>query len=326
MVAMAAFCASIAGCGGADSTGMAVSVEEGPAVVRITLDAFPAPENVGVLMAQRLGYFSDAGLIVEVHYPVLPERPVGYVSGGSANISISHLPQVVQSREEGESTVAVDSLISQPTAAMIWLKKSKIKGIADLEGRTIATAGLSFEEGFLESILARAGLTLADVKVEDVNYKKVPALVSGRADAIFGSPNLEGAELESHGLTPVIAPVQGMGVPPYDELVVIAREDFVSKYPQKIRDFTAAVARGTTAAIKNPKGAAKLIVDSEGNAHLRPTESQLAATLPLLSRSGEMDPHQARQLVEWMHEEGLIRQEPPVSTFLTNDYLPEDQQ
>jgi putative hydroxymethylpyrimidine transport system substrate-binding protein len=321
---MAASLTAIAGCGGADSPGTVEPFSEGPAVMRVTLDSFPGPQNVGVLMAQHWGYFSDAGLIVEIHYPVLPERPIGYVSGGSAIISISHLPQVVQSREEDEPTVAVGSVIPQPTAAMIWLKKSKIDGVVDLKGKTIATAGLSFEESFLKGILARMGLTLADVNVENAGYRKVPALVSGRVDAIFGSSNLEGVELEARGLKPVVAPVQDLGVPHYDELVVIARHDFVSKYPQKVRGFMAAVVRGIAAGIEHPKAAAKLIVHSEGDARLRPTEAQLAATLPLFSRSGKMDAQRASRLVEWMHEGGLIRQEPPVSAFLTNAYLPED--
>jgi putative hydroxymethylpyrimidine transport system substrate-binding protein len=321
-VVAAALLMPIAGCGGAGSTGTAEPVSEGPAVLRVTLDGFPAPQNIGILMAQHRGYFADAGILVEIHHPLAPVRPIIYVTNESAKISISHLPQVVQSREEGyPAVVAVGSLISQPTAAMIWLKKSKIGGIADLKGKTIATAGLSFEESFLSSILKQAGLTLADVKIENVNYEKVPALVSGRVDAIFGSPNLEGAELESRGLTPVVTSVQDLGVPPYEELVWIARRNFVSKYPQKIREFMSAVARGTAAAIEDPRAAAKLIVHAEGEARLRPTEAQLAATLPLLSRNGEMDPQQASHLVEWMHEEGLIRQEPPVSAFLSDNYL-----
>jgi putative hydroxymethylpyrimidine transport system substrate-binding protein len=61
--------------------------------------------------------------------------------------------------------------------------------------------GLAFQRRFLEYILNQAGLTLDDVKVKSVGNDLVPALVSGRADALSGgSRNLEGADLESHGI------------------------------------------------------------------------------------------------------------------------------
>ena len=39
---------------------------------------------------------------------------------------------------------------------MIWLKKSGIKGVGDLRGKTIATAGIPYQDAYLKTILARA--------------------------------------------------------------------------------------------------------------------------------------------------------------------------
>ena len=60
---------------------------------------------------------------------------------------------MVLERARGAQVVAVGSLISDPTAAMIWLEKSHIGGIADLKGKTIAIPGLPFQKSFLQSIL-----------------------------------------------------------------------------------------------------------------------------------------------------------------------------
>jgi ABC-type nitrate/sulfonate/bicarbonate transport system substrate-binding protein len=255
--------------------------------VEITLDGYPNAENVGVWMAQERGYFEDAGLEVSIHTPVSPLLPVKYVADRSVDLSLTPQPQLVIAQEKGVPVVAVKSLISEPTAAMIWLRKSKIGGLSDLKGKTIAIAGLPFEEDLLEKVLAQAGLSLSDVKVEQVEHLLVPALVSGRADAIFGgSWNVEGVELETRGLEPVITRVENLDLPAYKELILIARRDRLAKDPESIRAFTTALARGTAAAIEDPEAATEMLLKQSGKSNRKAIEAQLEATLPLLSETG----------------------------------------
>jgi putative hydroxymethylpyrimidine transport system substrate-binding protein len=292
--------------------------------IGITLDGHPGPENVGILIAEERGYFEDAGLDVSIFYPETPLRPVRYVTEGLVAFSISHQPEVVIAQGKGVPIIAVASLVSQPTAAMIWLKGSGIKKVADLKGKTIAIPGLHFQMRFLESVLAGAGLTLDDVKVQTVAYELVPALVSGRADAIFGgSWNREGAELHARGMKSVIVRVVDLGIPAYEELVLIARRDHAAKAPRVVGDFISAMERGVAAAIDDPEAAAEAILAKGYADDRRAVEAELAATLPLLSTDGRMDRQQAERLVDWMFEHGIISRKPPVSDLLNNDYLPD---
>ena len=104
---------------------------------------------------------------------------------------------------------------------MIWLAKSGIGGIADLRGRTIATAGIPYQDAYLETILARANLTPGDVKTVNVGFGLLPAILSGKADAMLGGfRNVEGVDLRLRGKAPVVTPVDQLGVPTYDELVL----------------------------------------------------------------------------------------------------------
>lgn len=317
---LAAASALLAGCGGGTETA-------GPPVdpfrrIVVTLDGSYTAENAGLLMAWKLGYFDDVDLGVDLRNPVLPDRPIQYVAERSVDLAISHQPQVALAKEKGIPIVAVGNVISRPTAALIWLKKSGIERIADLRGKTIGFYGLSFERGLLQSVLARAGLTLADVKVERVEYETVPALVNGRVDAVIGSWNVEGVKLESRGLHPVVTRMQSLGVPAYDELVVIARPDRLRKDPQLISDFMSAAARGTAAAIEDPAAAAAAIVEEGEEVDRKAIEATVEATRPLFSRSGRMSLEQADRLVAWMREEGLLQRSLPASVLLTNSYLP----
>ncbi|HST69421.1 MAG TPA: ABC transporter substrate-binding protein [Solirubrobacterales bacterium] len=278
---------------------------------------------MGILLAEINGYFGDVGLEVVVRDPVTPDRTFGYVAGGTVDLGLVHQPELVLAGARGAPVAAVASVITQPTTSMIWLPKSKIEGIADLRGKTIAILGLDYEKPLLENLLAREGLTLADVKIETVDEELVPALVGGRADAIFGgSWNVEGAELEARGLEPVITRLQSIGAPSYEELVLMGRRDRLSADPQSIRDFISAMTRGTALALEDPEAAAEAIATRIGRAPGKVLDAELEATVPLLSEDAHMSEEKAGQLVDWMYREGLIERKPPVSALLTNEYVP----
>jgi putative hydroxymethylpyrimidine transport system substrate-binding protein len=318
----------IAGCGGSGSDGstetVAAPVEPPPLPpeIRVSLDGYKGPENVGLLMAEKRGYFDDAGLNVWLGAPLVPRNTISYVATRMDELGVAQLPQVAVARENGLPIVALGSVIPRPTAALIWLGNSKIRTVADLQGKTIGTEGIPFQEDLLRIALEDAGLKLEDVEVKFVSNKLVPALLNGGVDAIFGgSANIEGVELESRGAKPVVKPVQSFGVSPYDELVVITREDRAAADPQAMRAFMAAVRRGTAAAIKDPEAAAKLIAKSP---ETNPTttrgeiEAQLKKTLPLLSETGRLDPDQTAGFLDWMQEEGWTQQAIPVSEVLAD--------
>ena len=185
-----------------------------------------------------------------------------------------------------------------------------ISGIPDLKGKTIAIPGLRFQEGFLDVLLSRAGLTPDEVTVKHVQNDLVSALVSGRADAIFGgSWNVEAAMVESHGLEPVVRPVTAFGFPEYEELVLVARTDFATKHRQLIRRFMSALARGTQAAVEHPGSMIDLIelsAESNPESNRKATRVGLERTLPMLSATGQPDLKWEGPLADWMAERGLF--------------------
>ncbi|HEX5989931.1 MAG TPA: ABC transporter substrate-binding protein [Solirubrobacterales bacterium] len=323
VVGMAA--AVLAGCGSGGEAETTASLPlEPPREIDVTLDGYSGPGTVGILMAERRGYFDDLGLDVWVRTPASRLSPVPYVVGREVALSVSHQPQVVLAKEKGAPITAFGSLVSKPTAAMIWPRGSGIGGVSDLKGKTIGFAGLPFEREFLVRILEQEGLALSDVKIITDDYYLVSTVVSGQVDAIFGAANVEGAELKALGFDPVITPVSSFGIPPYDELVLITRSDRLAKEPDAIRAFMAAVARGTAAAIEDPEAAASVIersIGADADRSRKVNEAQVEATLPLLSRDGYLDPDQAKGLVDWMQEEGMAQQAPSVDELFTDEYL-----
>lgn len=297
-----------------------------PRPLHVSLEGQTTAADVAIQMAVEKGYFADVGLTVYTGIPVRARRPVSYVAAYTDDIAVAQQPQVAMAKDHGAPIVAVGSLISQPTAALIWLKGSGIHGIADLRHKTIATPGIPYQEKLLEMILERGGLKPDDVEVKHVGYRSMSVLLSDKADAIFGgSWNIEGAALRARGVKPVIKRVQEFGVPDYDEIVVVTRADRAAREPGVVRKFMSALERGVAAVRRNPGFASTLI--KNGPHELVPTrketDAQVRATLPLLSASGYMDPDQAGKLLNWMHKQGMIRRQPSVSALFTDKYLPE---
>jgi len=330
----------LAGCGGGEDTGTKPDHQAEPASaavagtapscpsradqVRVALGGPAGPGSVGILMAEKNGFFRDAGLRVQVESAAGPADSLPAVAGGDAAIGVAQQPQVVIGRDEGAPLIAIRSLIPRSTEAMIWLRGSGIDGLSDLKGKTIAYPGVPFQRDLLRAVLARAGLKWGDVETREVGYDLLPTLLGGKADAIFGgSWNLEGVALEARGERPVITRTKALGLPEYEESVVIAPYECVYKHPELYSSFLAAVARGIEAAVGDPRAGARVIEEASSAAGVgrRELQAQLKATLPLLNRRGLVDSSIGQRLIEWMERRGLVENEWPFATIFTNYYL-----
>lgn len=265
-------------------------------------------------------YFKRAGIRSAVTTPLTPLAGRDYLFEGGLDVWITAEPEILLAKERGGSGVAVGSLLSKPTSALIWLPGSRIHSLHDLRGKTIGIGGLRYEQAFLEFILARAHLQLSDVKMAILNYNLVPALLKGRVDAILGSSDVAGPQLRARGASPVVIPVTRFGIPKYDQMVLFVREGQVRNHPASIRKFMAALAKGTAFARAHPE-AAKQAIAEDPETELKPNEIHIKAILPLLSKTNRLNPGEWDQFAAWMRKEGLIAGRPALSQVISNAYL-----
>lgn len=307
---------------GGDLTTVAAEQPKGPEdrSVWVAMDGWDGAETIGLVMAENRGYFEKLDLEVTALSPISPYLSILDVIKGTDDVAVAHGPQAVIAKAKGAPIVIVGSMVPHPTAALIWTKESGIGGIADLKGKTIAIPGLAFQRDFLGVALAQGGLTLDDVEVKSVGNELVPSLVEGKADAIFGgSANLEGVDLESHGLEPVVTSVSSLGIPDYEELVLVTRKDRMEKDPQPVLDLASAITQGAVKAAGEPRRAA-LVLDDDGESNpvLSPRTFRVATkrSVPLLSSDGKVDLERTEALIDWMHKEGMIEEKPDVESLV----------
>jgi putative hydroxymethylpyrimidine transport system substrate-binding protein len=295
----------------------------------LALDFYVNPDHAGIYQALEGGRFEERGLAVQPRVPADPSAPIREVAAGRVDLAISYEPEVLLARDQGLPVVAVAAMVQRPLTSLISLPEAGIAAPQDLAGRTIATAGIAYQTAFLEAILARVGLGPDEVEQVDVGLNLLPAVLSGRADAMLGGfLNVEGVDLELRGENPRVVPVDQLGIPTYDELVLVANGDRIADDPEPIRAFIAALERGTRDAAADPAAATEVVLAAGRGLEPRLTAAETRRTLPLLlpadgSRPyGYMDPREWQRFAEFMANMGLIEAAPPIDEVVDNGLLP----
>jgi putative hydroxymethylpyrimidine transport system substrate-binding protein len=323
----AALMLGVTACGGGSenpSTGSASN----PHAFTLDLDWYVNPDHAGVYSALDQGYFRQAGLDVKPEVPSDPSAPIKEVAAGRVDLAVSYEPEVLLAEDKGLDVEAVGAVVDKPLTSLISLPRGGIASAADLSGKTVGTAGIPYQTDYLQTILKTAGLAPASADEVNVGLNLLPALLGGKVDAILGGfRNIEGVDLRLRALDPRVVPVDELGVPTYDELVLVARRSTVDDHPEAIRSFIGALARGTDYAIAHPQEAANAVLQAGQGLDPMQTRAEVAATLPLLAPPhgrpyGFMDPSQWRAYAGWMSGQGLISGAPNPGDVLTNELLP----
>jgi putative hydroxymethylpyrimidine transport system substrate-binding protein len=315
-----------AGCGEKDEPAAGGTPRTEP--FDLALDFYVNPDHAGIYAGLENGRFEQAGLDVRPRVPADPAAPIRLVAAGRADLAISYEPEVLIARDQGQPVVAVAALVPSPLTSLISLPEAGINHPSDLRGKTIATAGIPYQEAFLDAILREERIDANAVETENVGLGLLPAVLSGRADAMLGGfRNVEGVDLAERGLDPRVVPVDELGIPTYDELVLVANSDEVEEDPEAVRLFIAALERGTRDALADPDAATDAIVEAGDGLDPKLTAAEIAATLPLLMPEskrpyGYMNPSEWEDFAGFLAAEGVIEALPDPGGVLRNDLLP----
>jgi putative hydroxymethylpyrimidine transport system substrate-binding protein len=295
----------------------------------LMLDYFPNADHAAIYAAQSQGYFKQAGLDVKIRKPSDPSVPIKQAAAGRVDLAISYEPELLRARDDGLSVISVGALVQKPLTSIISLDKPAITKPAQLAGKKVGTAGIDYQSAYLKTILAQAHVNPSSVTERNLGFGLVPALVSHKVDAILGGYwNYEGVQLRLAKKHPHILRLEQLGVPTYDELVLVANADGLDQNQEgdKIHRFLGALARGVKF-LKSDQGAA---VDAllKANPDLDPAlqRASVKVTLPaFLPPAGKpfgwQDAAQWGAFATWMHQNGILGRDNATGAF-TNQFLP----
>src|SRR4051794_10575036 len=217
----------VAGCGSSgNAAAPGSSVPPPERQVTLALDWYPNADHVGLFTGIDHGIFMRHGLRIDPRPPSDVSDPIKLVAAGRADLGISYEPELFFAQQQHAPVVAVAAIVPTALNSIIAPGGHGISSPADLRGKTIGVDGSDSTHAYVDTVLRSSGVDPADVHQVTVGFNLVPALLSGRVDAVAGAfQNIEGAQLAARGQHPVVFPVDRFGVPSYDELVVVANSD-----------------------------------------------------------------------------------------------------
>ena len=296
--------------------------------VTLALDWYPNANHAGMYVAQDRGYFTEAGLDVEIVVPSDPTTVLQTVGAGRDTFGVSYQSEVLFAREQDVPVVSIAALVQHPLNSLMMLADSGIETPADLKGKSVAVTGLPADEAFLQTLLETAGLTLDDVEVINVGFDLLPAVLSKRADAVIGVYwTHETILAKQEGYDVRYLRIEEWGVPDYYELVLVTGESTLADQTPMVEALLGALQLGYTEAIADPDAALDLLIAASPDLVRDVEREGLDLLMPLWTENGTIPfglqtEDRWNAFGEWLKEHQLLGEDVDIDAAWRGDLLP----
>ncbi len=322
-LACAGLAGAVWGCGTKHET---LALPAAPTHVVVSLDGPPDAALAPIYAAIGAGDFTRGGLAVSV--VAQPGAALAGLAAGTADLAVASEPALLRARDRGAQLVAVGALVQTPLDAIVSIAPRAITRAAQLDGTTVALPSTPIAAPELDTILRTAGVAPAGVHRRDAGADPAALLVGKRAGAILGDRSIDPARLRLAHRTPSVVKVEDAGVPGYNGLVLVVRDDEAHHRGPILRTFLQALSAGARATLAAPAAAAAQLAAANPGLSRRLAPAALAAILPALTPTragspyGFADPRVWSTFGKWMLAQGLLTRTDDAALAVTDEFLP----
>ncbi len=195
-------------------------------------------------VAERLGYFKEAGLDIDIQNLAGGGQALRALVGGSADLVSGFYDHTIQMAAQGKKVKAVVMQQRYPGLVLLASKHANVKGLADLKGKKVGvTAPGSSSHFFVNHLFTNAGMTTDDFAVVGVGLGTT-AIAAVRNKQIEALSALEPSvsTLQASGdIGAILADTRNTAGcnkvfgGPYPSGSVYARDEFIKQYPNTVQ-------------------------------------------------------------------------------------------
>ncbi|MFD6388556.1 ABC transporter substrate-binding protein [Nocardia sp. NPDC055029] len=303
--------------------------------IRFALDWTPNTNHVGLYVALQRGYFTDAGLDVQV-LPYNNTSVDTVIDAGNAEFGISTHNSSTFARASGARVKSVLAPLQHwATGIGVRADRADLASPKNLDGKTYAGFGDPGEKEALQQVIRNDGGT-GDFTSVMLGSSAYEAVYSGKADFTVSYLAWEGIEAEHHGTPMRYFRYTDFGFPDAYAIVVDGNEGWLAQNPDRAAKFVQALQRGYQFAADNPDAAAQDLIDANPGAFTDEKlvfESQrMLAEQFMKNAAGKVG---LQTVEQWSANSGFLYRgglltgpdgkplttEPDWSTYFTNEYL-----
>jgi len=222
--------------------------------VRLAVGGKAGVYYLPLTVAERLGYFKDAGLDVEIADVASGGRALQSIVGGSADVGLGNFDHTIQMQAKGQPVIAVLQYGRYPgfVLAMIASKASLYQSPKDLKGLKVGVTSPGSATHFMAAyMLVRSGFKRDDASFIATGATSTAVAAARRAeiDAMVSSDPMI-TLMENEGLVKVVADTRTQQGTvdvyggPYPGGVLHATPAYVEKNPKIMQALVDAFVRG----------------------------------------------------------------------------------
>jgi len=282
--------------------------------VTLVLDWYINPDHAPIMVAQQTGAFAAEGLEVHIVPPSDPALPPRLVAAKQADLAITYQPQLHFFADQDVPLMRVGTLINSPLNTLITLDKTVTKP-ADLKGKRIGYSVSGIEQATLATMIDHDGVKADQVTLINVNFQLTSALMTGQVDAVIGGyRNIEALALKLAGKEPRVFNVEDYGVPPYDELIIVANRDEAQS--AKIKKFMRALKKGNARLQAQPEATWQTFAGAHPALNTPLNHQAWRASLPLFAADpAKLDRARYQAYEQFLFDHQLIKKITPVEQY-----------
>jgi len=312
-----------AGCGGGKTQ------EQKPLQkVSVILDWTPNTNHTGVYVAQKLGYYKEQGLDVDIVQPN-EGGAAQLVASGQGNFGFSYQEEVTIARTKDIPVKALAAVIQHNTSGFASPVEKGVKSPKDFEGKKYGGWGSPAEDAMLKALMNQDQADFNKVEMLNIGSADFLTSISRDIDFAWIFKGWDGIQSELKGV-----PLNFIFLRDYNDAldfytpVLIANEATVKNNPELVTAFMKATAKGYDYCIKNPEKAGQILLDSvpELNKDLVMASQQYLAKeyQSDAPRWGEMTDTRWKKYADWMYSQKLIEKSLDYQQAYTNQFLPKE--
>jgi putative hydroxymethylpyrimidine transport system substrate-binding protein len=293
-------------------------------LVTLALEWFLNPDHLPFIVAKEQGFFREEGLDLSIVVPTVPEESLELVARGKADFGVGEQTNLIKARDQRWPLVSIGPLLTNTVVCLMYLKEGPIKRLENLKHRRVGWPGLEIDLPILGTMLEAAGLNFDDILPVDVGFALTDALLTGKADAVFGAfVNYEQVEAESRGAAVEFVSPTKYGVPDLYQLVVMTSDRMVAEQPKFVRGFTQALTRGLTFTHQHPNEALGIYIKANAMADPALAAKTFDKTWPYFPETLTQDPKRWKSVMDWLLKRGVIKKSMPLEKLFTNRFVAE---
>jgi putative hydroxymethylpyrimidine transport system substrate-binding protein len=283
------------------------------------LDWFPNPDHVPLYAAQGEGYFAQEGLRVVFQVPANPDDPLKLAAAGRVDVAVNYEPNVIMARAQGLPVRSIGLLIGEPLTTVMFLKSSGIRSPKDLVGRRVGFSVTGLEDALIDQIVHSDGAAESNLKMVNVSFDLVPALLTHKVDAVIGAyRNVERVQIELQGQAVGMFEPEKYGVPAFYELVLITSDNTLSRRRPNLERFVRAVSKGIAFTLRHPDAAFARYVQAYPKLNDAFNRKSFAATQPFYAHSQTQTSARWEMFGAWLAAHKVITRAIPADQLYTN--------